>query len=90
MKRKKLKLSDLKVQSFITSFDVEEQNTIKGGVENNRSVNLQACEASTACTAKDRRSIDICTGIPALCVNITLDRLIACTGQGQICTGFAC
>jgi hypothetical protein len=69
MKNKKLKLSDLKVQSFITALDNNEKQTIAGGDNTNNPV----CNTEVAACIR--------TNAHAVCADTILDCSIgiACT-----------
>ena len=46
MKNKKLNLEDLKIQSFVTSLNQEDANTVKGGVP----TAAEACNNTALCS----------------------------------------
>ncbi len=72
MKSKKLKLEDLKVQSFVTEYDKKSGQTIdvKGGFE---PTNTQYCSGGTQCFSE--------AGMP--CTVETVD--LCYSGKGQYC-----
>lgn len=56
MKKKKLKLAELKVQSFVTSLDAENAKTLQGGIRDiivgpgpDVSLNNTQCEGASVC-----------------------------------------
>ena len=50
MKKKKLNLNDLKVESFVTSLDSEDRNTVKGGADHIEHTDIVDCHSIVYCS----------------------------------------
>jgi len=58
MANKKIKLTDLKVKSFVTTLNKKEQKTAKGGFRNNLIEDISGIQYWTAVKTQFRDSLD--------------------------------